>query len=586
MGLSFSDLRNLQLGGSSDNLSLAAIAAGVMASHPALASGHYGASVLLSAALAGAGGAAIGSRLFDRLGLDTIEGGGLRINSSAPPPPDPEGVHLGYIVDTGEPLIIPMEEWMRHAMVVGQSGVGKTVFGEWLMAQQIARGGGIVWIDGKLDPDNLATLWRLAAWAGRADDLRVISPGDPDISNTYNPILYGDPDEVASRAMSLIPDASNSAGADFYRQEAKQSLTIIVNALQATRMAYNFADLTVLLGNSDALTMLENMLPPGSDAQQQFSLFLHKFKMQQRGGFGQQASSQETIDVNRLKTTLGGIAGRMFEFGSGKFGRILNSYSPEVRLTEDIMANRIVYIALPTMGKNESASNFGKMATGDFRSAIASVQAMPKAQRPWPPTLGWFDEAGSYVTNAWGRMFEQSRAAQLMLAPAFQTRANLEVLGEELRAMVSGNTNVKAFFRPGEPDTAKWMADMIGEEFATRYSISGTKGTGASRSAHASTKPSGWNETGGQSFSESTELMHKITPTELMQLGKGEAIITFEGSKVYHVRIPRIALGEEFHPTSADQINRIRTSFTKGIDLHKKINELTGYGRARGGERQ
>lgn len=567
----FRDLRQLQLGGMADNLALSSLFGAGMLSNPAISGNHYVGAAMAGAAVAMAGGGWLGQRLLNSLHMDTMEGGTLRINSSKPPQPTPDGVHLGYIVDTGEPLIIPLEEWMRHAMLVGQSGVGKTVLGTWLMTQQIARGGGMLWIDGKLDPDNVKMLWQMCQWAGRGDDLRIITPGDPDGSNTYNPILYGDADEVASRVISLIPAAENNPGADYYRQEASQSVATLVSAIQSIHHSYSFADMMVLLNNAAALEDLEARLTPGSDAQLQLALFLHKFKSPQKFGPNQ---GVETIDIKKLKDTLGGIAGRMFSFGTGMFGRVLNAYSPEVRLKEDLLANRIIYVALPTMGKAEAASNFGKMVLGDFRTAIAQIQALPKPQRPWPPTLGFFDEAGSYVTQAWARIFEQSRSAHLEMTPAFQTKANLEVLGEELRAMVSGNTLTKVFFKPGEPETAEWMADMIGEENAVEYSISATQGRGFSRDSHVSSKPGGANETGGTSFSETVKLGHKITPTELAKLGKGEAIVTYDGQNVYHIRIPMVTFDPQFDPLP-NQINRQRTRFAKGLNLYQRINDLT-----------
>lgn len=479
---------------------------------------------------------------------------------------------LGYIVDTGEPLVIPMNQWMRHAMIAGQSGVGKTVLGSWLMFQQIARGGGMLWIDGKLDPDNANMLREMCAWAGREDDLLIINPGDPDESNSYNPILFGDADEVASRCISLIPSAENNPGADYYRQEANQGVTTLVNAIQACGLSYNFADLTVLLSNAEALTWLEQRVPYGTEAQQQLSLFLHKFKMPQKDG-------RVAIDVKKLKDQLGGIGGRMFSFGTGKFGQILNSYNPEVRLKEDLLANKIIYVMLPTMGKSEAASNFGKMVIGDFRTAIAQIQALPESQRPSPPVLSFFDECGSYVTNAWSRIFEQSRSARLMMLPAFQTKANLEALGDELLRMVTGNTLTKVFFKPGENDTADWFADLIGKEYRTVHSISASKGTGTSKASHLSSKPGGWTDSGAVGFSESTELEHKITGSELMKLGQGECIVTFDGSKVYHIRVPMLRFSDDVRAAArAAGINHQRPKRQKGLNIASNIDKWIGGG--------
>lgn len=567
MPFTLPELRQLQLGGTADNLALLGIVAGAALTNPALNLPYTPAAALGALAALG-GGAWIGRRVGAQLKLDAQEGTALRINSSPPPKAGEDAIHLGYIVDTGEPLRIPMSEWTRHAMIVGQSGVGKTVMGSWIMAQQIQRGGALMWVDGKLDPDNIDMLWRMCAWAGRTDDLRIISPDEPERSNTYNPILYGDAYEVASRCMALIPSAENNPGADYYRQEANQALMTILEAIHARRLAYSFADVSVLLSNDRAMMDLLANLPAGSAARTELAMFIYRLR-------NPMARGQVVIDTKKLRDTFAGIAGRFHSFGTGRFGQVLNSYSPEVKLYDDLLANRIIYLALPTMGKSEQASQFGKLAIGDLRSAIANIQKLPKHKRPWPPVWGFFDEAGSYVTPNWARIFEQARSANICLTPAFQTRANLEQISDELLAMTTGNTLTKMFFKPGEPNTAEWMADMIGEEFRNQYSVNVSVGTSAARESHLSKKPAGWNESGGVGFSESQVLTHRITPTELMQLGKGEAIITFDGSNIYHVRVPLAEFDAHLGPARAGQINHLRTPRAQGLALMDRIDDLT-----------
>lgn len=572
MPLSFAELRRLQFGGFADTAALLAAGAGVMATHPVLAPASWPLATALGLGLGGVGGGWLGYRWDAIKGGEALEGSSLHINSSEPPECD-DGMHLGYIVDSGKPLVIPWRDWRRHAMIVGQTGVGKTVMGSWLMLQQIARGGGMLWVDGKLDSDNVLMLREMCAWAGREDDLLIINPGNPDQSNTYNPILFGDPDEVSSRCISLIPSTEANAGADYYRQEANQGITTLVSAMQACGLAYSFGDMSVLLSNAEALEWLEKRVPYGTDAKDQFSLFLHKFKVPQRNG-------QVAIDLKKLKDQLGGIGGRMFTFGTGAVGKVLNSYAPEVRLKEDLLANKIIYVMLPTMGKAEAASNLGKMVTGDFRSAIAQVQALPPEQRPGvPPILSFFDECGSYVTQAWSRIFEQARSAGLMMVPAFQTRANLEILGEELLDTVAGNTLTKMFFKPGEPNTAEWFADMIGKEFAAEYSITANRGSGSAKAAHLAHNPQGWSDSGATAFSEGRAETHKITPTELTQLGQGECVVTFNGSNVYHIRVPLVTFDDQIRAMAMNAtVNRQRTRYARGINISSQIQKWIGGG--------
>jgi len=484
-----------------------------------------------------------------------------------------EGMSMGFCSDSGKELIIPMEDWMRHALILGQSGVGKTVMGEWIMMQQIISGGGLLWIDGKLDTDNLSSLRNMCAWAGRLDDLLVINPGDPSMSNTYNPVLYGDADEVASRVLSLMPSAENNPGADYYRQAANQGITTLVGAIQKTGRAYNFVDLTILLQNQRALAWLESIVPATSHERKQLSIFLEQFKAVTKDG-------AVNIDLKKVRDTFGGVGGRMHQFGSGNFGQITNSYAPEVNLFDVIRNNKILYVMLPTMGKQEAASNFGKMVVGDFRTAIAWVQALPKPQRPWPPFLGFFDEAGSYVTNSWARIFEQSRAAHLVMCPAAQTTANFEAISDELRAMVMGNTWTKMFFKIGEDDTGEKAAEMIGREQQVALSISKSGGGGQSRSP----KPGGGvsNESSNDSlgFSERVEEGYKVSPDDLRGLDKGESVVTYGGSKVYHVKVPRVTFDSKFiDGLGPVEINHFRPKFVRGLDLFKDVDRwLSGGG--------
>ncbi|BBI65800.1 hypothetical protein HSBAA_PA_4030 (plasmid) [Vreelandella sulfidaeris] len=141
---------------------------------------------------------------------------------------------------------------------MGQSGVGKTTLGEYILWQQTARGRGWLFIDAKIDRDTRDHLAYMAKVTGREDELYIIDVSDPDNANTYNPVLHGDPDEVASRLMNLIPSAENNPGADHYRQSANHALTVIIAALQASGQLYHFGDLSILLQSDRALENLEN----------------------------------------------------------------------------------------------------------------------------------------------------------------------------------------------------------------------------------------------------------------------------------------------------------------------------------------
>lgn len=571
-------LRKLRLGGTNDTLGLACLLATVFAFHPAafMKDGFFVWKIyippefwkILMITIAATGG----TLLTKRFALTIAETNGffqsrISINSSTKTGEESKnGMLLGYIVDTGKPLYASLDDLVRHISIVGQSGVGKTVFGQLLMFQQMAKGGGLVFIDGKLDSSALDELYRMAAYHGRQNDILVINPGNPSFSNTYNPILYGDPDEVADRIVALIPSTESDAGADHFKQAAKQGCTVLVAALQKTGLAYTFIDLVILLCSPRDLMALEARLPICNE-RTNLSIFLDQYKVPDRTG-------NKTIDIKRLKETFGGIGGRLFTFGTGQFGEIMNVTSPEVNLFEAMRANKIIYVMLPTMGKSQTASNLGKMFLGDARTAFSWLQALREEDKPDPPLLFFMDEAGSYATDAMSRPFEQNRSAHVILCPAYQTVANLEAVSPEFLQMVTGNTWIKVYFKVGTHETAEFAADSIGEEKQVQasLSVSGGESSSINPAGVAPDQNAGTSENIG--FGERLMDGYKVSPNDIKALDKGEAIITIGGDQVYHVRIPKIEISSEMtRYFDKAKINKRSTPFVRGIDLFRTAQQ-------------
>lgn len=594
----------IEFGGREDLLTAGSIAAGLTLANPGIASlaSSFVSSLSASAPIASAissgviGASAMGlsaagawrlGRTMREVALSPRRAHESKVNILSdvdlPSPArwnDWDGMMLGYDVVTGRPVTVDWEHWMRHALIAGQSGVGKTVLAEWVTLQQIARGGGVVFVDGKIDSDNLQKIYAMACWAGRAADLRVIHAGDPNLSNTYNPVLFGDPDEIASRVLSLIPASEGSPGTDYYRQAANQAIATLVNAFNdipanqhiagMRGIGYNFLDLAIALQSPAAMMHLERQVNLDSEGGRMFKLWLDQFKVASR-----EAGGNPTLDMKKMRDLFGGIGGRLYGFGTGSFGQFTNTYSPECNLFEDIMANRIIYVALPTMGKAEAASNFGKMFTGDYRTAISWIQQLPKHMRPWPPTLGLFDEPGSYATQSWARMFEQGRSAHQALVPAIQTIANLDSVSPEFRSMVVGNTWTKIFFKLGEEETVAAGSAMFGEEEAMAYSVSSSRSsaTGASEGQLSTANRT---RSDGMGITKRSERVPRVHPTTFQKLGKGEALVLYGNSQIYHIKIPKFDFTADFYKSIGQYaVNRLATPTVKGLDFYKNPQRWT-----------
>lgn len=569
----------MKYGGTMDTLGVMGVGLGVLGATPLIAADLVGLPLsVFPMAMAGAGAAWMTWRTLEPWRKEHVLTSTLRLKSDHTPYKPPEGkamqgLLIGYTCDSGEPVYLDYEHAMRHVFILGQSGVGKTVAASLLMYQQIQSGGGLLFIDGKIDAKNIEQIYHYCCYTGRQHDFLVINPDDPDKSNTYNPVLFGDADEKADGILQLIPSTETNPGADFYKQEAKQALTTLIRALQTCKLAYNMIDLTVLLMSGNALLELERKLAQAaadSDELKEFSLFLDKFRQPQTP-----QNPTGGLDMKKLKDVFGGIGGRLYSFGTGKFGRVMNTYEPEVNLYEAIRGNKIVYVALPTMGKDTTARNFGRMVIADLRTAISWLQKLPEHERPWPPFMAFCDEAGSYVNDSWSRIPEQARSAHVWFVPAAQTCANFQAISDELYEMVIGNAWVKLVFKVGTQATALEAAELIGKKLGVLKSLSGGETASASASylRHAPESSVG----SGSSFSvgERQQEMYIVTPDELKGLAKGECIMTYGGNQIYNLRIPMTVFDAEAQKRFGEfRVNRFRKT---GLKIDNKQWRPAGF---------
>lgn len=539
------------LAGYRDALALLGVASGLFAATPQL-SGSPAVPVMLGASVVGASWISWKSikRRLVKINREAREDFVLRSDPVPPECQGEKGFRIGLTKDNHLPLDLPNSRATYHGLIIGGSGSGKTVVAEYMMYEQTIRGGGWLFIDAKLDSDQRDRLFHVAKMCGREDDFYIINTSDPALSHTYNPILQGDADEVASRLMALVPSTEGSPGADFYKQSAQNALQVIIGALKATGKVYHFGDLTVLLQSSKALAELESHLiaergADDADARA-FSIFLDQYRSRNKDGVVQ-------IDAKRMKETLGGMAARIAQFAQGGFGHIFNTYQPEIDLTKILKEGKMVYVMLPTMAKDAAALNLGKMILSDLRTAVSRLQEMKKYERPDPPFLAILDEMGSYVTGMPGiaRLFEQGRSAGVSLWAAMQTFANLKMVSEDFPNLIVQNTYTKLFFRFASQD-ADDAAELVGltKRYAHSVSVGGSKGES---SAVVKTAPDGSasdSSSGTESWRETEEF--RVTPDQLRKLDIGECVAIM-GPRVYHIKTPMINL-----PNKIPEIKIIR----------------------------
>lgn len=556
--------------GKKDAWALTAIGLGFMGATPWLAGNPLALGLL---ALPGLGGAWIAHKRaekhFSRIDTKAREKFTLKSDDLFPEcMQDGTGLRFGYTRDKSLPLDIENQFLQRHTAIIGQSGVGKTTLGEYLLWQQIVRGGGFCFVDAKLDADTRDKLNFMMELAGRADEYYVLNVDEPHNSHTYNPLLQGDPDEIASRLLNLLPSSENSPGADYFRQQSNYALTVLVGALKAAKRRYHFADLAILLQSDRALESLLR-LPISPEAKMPLEVFLNQFRKKDKNG--------SSIDVNKIKEVLGGMSGRIATFSQNKFGKVFNTYTPEIDLTDIVMNNKCIYVMLPTMGKDTAALNLGKMILSDLRTAVYKVQGLKKSLRPNPPFLVFADEMGSYVMPGIARVFEQARSANICMLPAFQSFANLSVVSPDFADIIIGNTWNKVFFKFASKDSPETAAEIIGKtvKYSVSYSLSESE---SDSNQNLRATPQGNASAGsglGQSFREKED--YRVTPDQLKCMGMGECVVV-SGPKMFHINTPMLEFEAAIPEFKVSRKNIRMPDDEIGLDLVERYKDFIDAG--------
>lgn len=524
----FKKFNNLQIGGTSDTICLSLMGSPLIANMPLFYNPQF---FYLYPILGIFGTIGLSYRILENYRNDTLLDSSTKFISSPPHAKFNKNQDLlvGYTTDKGIPIGLYHEIMTRHISIVGQSGTGKSVFNRNFLFQHALTGGGLMHIDGKNDDGDFLKFFSLMKSIGRGDDVLVIDFDNPEMSNSYNPILYGDPDEVATRIVSLIPFSEGSPGADHYRSEATIALTTFVAALQKAGLAYSMIDLALLLMSDKALAELDEKLTEIDEYAEEtinFKTFLSK------------CIKKGKIDTIYLKSMFGGVGGRIFQLGTGKFGQITSTYNPDVKLFDVITQNKILWVKLPTLGKTEAANAFGKILVSDLRTAVSWVLKLPDNKKPSPLFLASMDEAGSYVNDSWGRLFEQARSARIVMMPAVQTTANYKKVSDELLSIVEGNTWNKIYFKVGDIDTAERVVKNLGKTKTIKYSVTSTENSSESRqnlqvAPNANVGAAAGKNIGTQEIEEDI-----ITAPQLEALGIGECILVVGGKHIYHLKLP------------------------------------------------
>lgn len=435
-------------------------------------------------------------------------------------------------------LFLPAELLSRHCLGIAATGGGKSNFLNLILKQQMMRGGGVIHIDGKNNKDAIREFLTLAKQHNRWHDVRIINIDDASLSNTYNPLLRGDAEELTTRIMLLI----GSGGDSFFRSQASKGLGAISGLVKKMGIPFSFTDLSVLMGSDGALRYLLREGPKDTREYFDYKMFFDQLlEVDRRTGAMQVAEK-------KLQHTFGDLLGRLSAYARGQARDVLNAYNPEVDLLQAIRENLLVYVALPMLSKAEVATDFAKIFLSDLRTAVGQLQNVPPEERPTPTFLCLMDEFSSYAMPTLAPLFEQARSANVCLFPFIQTVSSLsdkeKGLSIDFAQKIIGNTWNKISFVLKDPESCEQMSKIAGQHLKEFVSQSFSENIGFASGQQDASMLLTSNR--GRGYSKSTRVEYDAIarPEDFGNLKVGEAIY-MGPSGVIKLRVPRIILGQD-----------------------------------------
>lgn len=461
--------------------------------------------------------------------------------------------------------MIPSNLMTRHCLGVAATGGGKTNFLNLILKQQMMRGGGAIHIDGKNSKEAILEFLNLARQHNRWHDVRIINVSDSSCSNTYNPLLRGDSDELVSRIMMLL-DASR--GDPFFRGQASRGLRAICGVLKVMDLPFNFGDMNVLMGNEGALRWVLRNAPQDAKEYHDFKIFMDQMMETDR------RTGQPILNEKKMQHTFGDLGSRLHSYYVGEAGKVLNDYNPELDIYQAIKENLLVYIALPMLSKKEIAVDFAKFLVSDMQTAVGQIQN--DNHKPAPTFMVLMDEFSSYAMPSLAPLFEQARSANVCLFPFIQTISSLtdkqNGLSPDFAAKIIGNTWNKISFVLQDPESCEVMSSVAGEMLKEQVSES----FGENMSFASGEDDAGMLRTGGRgrNYGRSVSMKYDaiVRPEDFRNLDTGEAI--FIGRQdVLKLRVPHVQLDK----TNKDlDFPRFRMPHVQGLAVAEKYHSFSG----------
>jgi hypothetical protein len=436
---------------------------------------------------------------------------------------------LGYNVHE-EPWLWPDVVRMKHGVIVGGTGAGKSTFLENIIAQDLMRRFGsrkmpMIIFDGKGEREFLDRLLPHIEAAGRLQDLRVLDPTHPTESARYNP-FYALDDAYQEHVNFIF--RSFGLREDFFKGHQEAYLSDLVRVLQYTGKLFNVYDVLVM-------ALDENVL--------QEQIGIAKTRLASLAGVSTQKRLNFEMSVRMLQRSLAdrervekiqGLLNELLSFLEDELSIVTGSYQDLLTLDDVFEQDLILFVSLNTNRNQRAVEALGKILLQNIQLMVGKRYARATGERDVnePMLSVILDEFAPFAYPGFTQVLQTARGARVSFLFSFQSLPQLQRVSQAFSDEVSSAPGTKMIMNVSEENTAQWFLKASAKIATKRRSLSVRK-TGLFSAKYT--------ETGTGSESDIKETRAREDHIKNLPVGQMEILMVDnrEGTRYSHLHVRR-----------------------------------------------
>lgn len=328
------------------------------------------------------------------------------------------------------------EDRLRHAYIIGKTGMGKSALLENMIVSDIKAGKGV----GVIDPHgDLAEAVLRNVPKNRTNDVIIFDPSDQEFPIAFN-LLEGKNQEqralIASGMVGVVKKLNIDSWGPRLEHFLRNTILALIEAPDTTMLGIT----RMLVDKEYRKKVLEYVTDP----------MVKSFW----------ATEFDALSGQKLAEAVGPIQNKVGQFLSTPIIRnILGQPKSKLDLRHAMDTGKIVIVNL-SKGKigEDNAAMLGSMLITKFQIDAMSRADLSATERR--PFMLYVDEFQNFATDSFATILSEARKYGLALTMANQYIAQM---AEEVAAAVFGNVGSLISFQVGVDD-AKVLAEQLGEE--------------------------------------------------------------------------------------------------------------------------